>query len=431
MERSSKMRLMVCSDSLNQTTGFSYVISSILRRLIETGQYDILYVTLTGIDTTREGLAIQGSRFAKAAESIQLANAQVNDKKKALTLDSLIEKFAPEVVLTSHDPWYLDTIAYSAYRDSFYWAAYLTVEVPEYPEFVMSSSPILPTSRKPIKDIMSKANLVIPHTQMGYDMLTKHWKLDNVAQPCYSGLDFDEACTEDVLKSEVFGPSCLEDDFVFMTMGVNSDRKRLDRIIDAFSKFHQKHPGDKYKLYLHTDINVSMGGTDLNTMVADLDLLDNLLVSTTYRAGTGIDKVDLYRRYKACDCYIGLPAGEGFGYGFAEALMHGKPVIYIDHGGHTCYLKGIGLPVKVKDYTTARNAYIKWALADTDDAARAMARVVSDKKYRESSSRRGYEFAKTYLDWEVTFKQFHATLLSEYHPHEINMLAGVPMRRLV
>ena len=60
---SKKIKILVCSDSLNQVTGFSYVISSIIKRLFITGKYDISYATLTGIDTTTDGLKAQGEDF--------------------------------------------------------------------------------------------------------------------------------------------------------------------------------------------------------------------------------------------------------------------------------------------------------------------------------------------------------------------------------
>jgi len=304
MEKNSKRKLLVCGDSLNQTTGFSYVISSIVKHLIATDQYEICYATITGSDTTPDGLSAQGAEFAEAAQNIQLTNVQVNDKAKARHIDKVMEQFAPEIVLTSHDPWYVDTIAYSPYRDSFYWAAYMTVEVPEYPAFVMSPSPILPTNRKPIRDIMSRASVVIPHTKMGYDMFTKHWELDNVSEFCYSGVDFDQRCTEEVSKSEAFGESVSEDDFIFMTMGFNSERKKIDRVIESFYRFKQKHKNPKYKLYIHTDVNAQTGGTDLRTLVGELGLMDDILIPTSYQAGVGNDAWEASYLYQLWRTYL-------------------------------------------------------------------------------------------------------------------------------
>lgn len=431
MKNNSKIRLLVCGDSLNQTTGFSYVISSIIKRLHTTGKYDIAYATLTGMDTTGEGLRAQGDDFASRMKQMKIYNVQVTDMQKAKQFDTHIQAFSPHIVLTSHDPWHVDMIAYSRYRDSFYWAAYMTVEVPRYPFEVMSSSPFLPTNRKPIQDIMRTADVVIPHTQMGYDMLTDHWKLSNVSDPCLSGVDFSKRCIRPVSKKEAFGDSVREDDFIFMSMGINSERKKLDRVIEAFHRFKQKHSNKRYKLYIHTDVSMPTGGTDLKSLVNELHLSDDVLIPKAFHAGMGIPKYELYKKYKASDCYIALPAGEGYGYGIAESMMHAKPVIYINYGGHTSYCAHAGIPVKVKEFTHARYAFMKWALADIEDAANAMSRIVRDAQLRKQLGRAGYTIARDQLDWNITFPAFEKALLSCYRVSGNTHLHGIPLRRVV
>jgi len=427
-----KMRLLICGDSLDQSTGLGYVAASLIRFFDATGLYEISYATIAGKDTTLEGAGkIQGDGFREIMEGKKIANVQVNQKDKGILMEKVIEDIAPEMVLSIHDPWYFDTIAFSAFRDSFYWVCYVTVEVPEYPPIVMSRSPIMQSPRKPIRDMLARADLVIPVTSVGYDMFTKHMKLTNVSEYCYLGVDYSSRCIEDVSKEEAFGDAS-EDSFVFMTMGFNSERKRMDKLVEAFYKFRKKMGNNnKYKLYIHSDLNAPTGGTDIMTMIQSLDLTACVLVPYGYRAGIGTDKATLYRRYKAADCYIAMPSGEGFGYGYAESMMHGKPVIYSNYGGHTCYCHDRGVPVKISDFVYAKYAYMKWAIVDTDDAARAMARIVGDSKLREALSKKGEEFVRKELDWPIVFEKFHRLFREAYKPNNISMLAGIPMKRLV
>lgn len=427
-----KTRIMFCGDSLNQTTGLTYVLSSIMSEFIKTGEIEPSYVTLSGNDSTIDGAIAQGSEFRELISGMKIGNYQILDREKAAKLDVFIEEVSPDIVFSMHDPWYLDTIAFSSYRDSFYWVTYVTIETPEYPYVVMSRSPLMKSARKPIRDILSRADKVIPVTSVGENMLKSHMKLENITKFCYNGLDYSLLAKEPVSKREAFGPAVSEDDFVFMTMGFNSERKRVDKTIEAFWKFKKKMGGqDKYKLYIHCDFNAPTGGTDLSTMCTELGLLDHILIPNGYVAGRGIEKRELYRRYKASDCYIGLPSGEGFGYGFAEAMMHGKPVIYIDYGGHPCYCAGRGLPVKVSDYIYAKNAYMKWAIADTDDAAKAMSRMVSDPKLYDRLSKDCELFARENLAWPIVFERIKDEVLCDYNPEEPGTLSGVAMKRLV
>ena len=426
-----KTKILVCGDSLDQATGLAYVASVLIMMLDKTGQYEISYATIAGKDTTPEGLVAQGPEFVKIMQGKRIANVQINNKEKAIQMEKVIEEVAPEIVLSIHDPWYFDTIAFSSYRDSFYWACYVTVEVPVYPNVVMSRSPYMKGDRKPIRDILSRADIVIPVTSVGQTMFEEHMKLTNVSEYCYLGLDYENRCKEPITKAEAFGEA-NEDDFIFMTMGFNSERKRMDRVFESFYKFKKKmKDGHKYKMYVHTDFNAPTGGTDLSTLAADLDLLPNILIPRGYFAGKGVDKSLLYKRYKACDAYIGLPSGEGFGYGFAESMMHGKPVIYPDYGGHVCYCRDRGLPVRISDYIYSKYAAMKWALADTDDAARAMSKIVSDKRAYARLAQVGEEFVRTQLDWPIVFEHFHSILKKAYRPNNISILAGIPMKRLV
>jgi len=430
MGEGKKTRVLFVGDSLDQTTGMSYVISSLMIRFQKTERYTIGYCCISGKDTTLKGLAAQGHDFALAFPSLPIWNAQLADRNKYKNFDTAATEFKPEMVITVHDPWQLDSVVFSPHRESFYLASYLTIETPEYPEFVLSPTPVLPQYRKSLKDVLQRVDTLIPYTEMGRKALVKLGL--QPTEYCYSGLTMSERVTHPVPKPVAFGPTCAEDDFVFMSMGMNSERKKLDRVVDAFYKFHLKmKKNPKYKLYLHTDMETPMGGSDIKTMIIENKIQDLVLIPNNMRVGNGIDRHGLYERYQACDAYIGLPAGEGFGYGFAEALMHGKPVVYVDYGGHTGYCERAGLPVRVGDFYSARNANIKWALADTDDAARQMARLAGDAKLCSKLGEKGIEIAVNELDWEKNFAHFLDIVEREFAVKMIDKLAGFGLRRVV
>jgi glycosyltransferase involved in cell wall biosynthesis len=288
----------------------------------------------------------------------------------------------------------------------------------------MQPSPYLPGNpRKPIGWILRSADAVIPYVQMGYTALRK---LDvPTTLPVYTGIDLETECTEPPPRSQVFSGMVTDDTFVFMTMGANGARKCMDRILHSFAKFLDKmSKRDGYKLYMHTDLSSALGGADLRTIADKLGIKENIMYTPSNRYGAGIDKKELYQKYASSDCYIGLPGGEGYGYGFCESMLHGLPLIYIDHGGHVDYCKDAGLPVKVKDYIYARNTGIQWALADTDDAAKAMARMVSDKKLRQKLGDRGKEIVHTELDWNITYPKWEETVLEQYYAHKDSKVPG-------
>lgn len=430
MKDKGLIKLMIAGDSISQITGLSYISSSFMTLFNNTAKFDISYMTISGKDSTYEGMEIHGKRFQSMFKDINKYNCQVKGKNYYSDIDKAIETEKPDIVFTVHDPWIVDGLAYSSYRESFTLINYVTIEVPVYPERVMQPSPIAPGQRKSIKDILQRADLVIPVTNMGANAIKK-FDVD-VTEPVPNGIHYNLRIVDNVSKIDVFGKSVSEDDFIFMSMGQNTERKRLDRVVEAFKKFWDKMgKQQKYRLYLHTNMADTAGGTDLKEMINTLGISDQVLVSTSIKSGKGIPKNDLYRRYKACDCYIGLPSGEGWGLGGVEAMMHGLPIVYIDYGGHAEYCSRVGIPVKVKDYLPARNAYMLWALADTDDAARAMARIVSDKNLREKLGKKAIEIVRDEFDWEVVFKKLLPLVEGAIERTKASSFSGIPLRRIV
>ena len=107
--------------------------------------------------------------------------------------------------------------------------------------------------------------------------------------------------------------------------------------------------------------------------------MDRLLFPASYANNIIMPQKELFSRISVTDCYIGLPAGEGFGYGIADSMMHGIPIIYVNYGGHVEYCNSAGLAVDVKCLYNSKNAYMRWAIADVEDASEKMLKIVNDK----------------------------------------------------
>jgi len=251
-------------------------------------------------------------------------------------------------------------------------ASYMTIETPDYPEVLFYPTRFDPTLRKSLKKMLKSIDLIIPVTQMGKDALAK---LEVTScDPIYNGIDFDKRCQTIINKETVFHGNVNNDDFLFMAVGENNIRKRMDLIIEAFTVFLSKvETSEKYKLYFHTNMDHAYEGTDLMTMIQSLGVGENIVITKDGFIPTEM----LYQRYSVADCFITLSGGEGFNLPVVEAMMHRKPVIYCDYGGHAEYLKDIGLPVKIKNFYNAPHGFIRWAMADIMDAADKMLYVAT------------------------------------------------------
>jgi len=394
----SKKKIVICSDSIQKITGLGKTALRIAKGFYDSG-YDVVYFVLTGQDTDIKCKDIYDSVYADLFNHMPIYNCQLMDANKYKSFDDYILTEKPDIVYSLIDPWNLDQIELSSFRDTFYWVAHCLFETPEYPEHAMVTSYLKHDSpRKSIFDPLRKADLVIPVTKMGEGTLdlrdVKH--TDHI----YLGIDCHKACKESLTKQQVFGSNVSDDDFIFMTVGRNSERKKLDKILEAFAIFlsNKKEEGDErvYRLYMHTDFNEAVGGTDLISLASSLNIINNVMFPVHFIKNEIMLDKDLYKRYSVCDAYIELSAGEGFCYGTLEALLHNKSVVYLNYGGHAEYCNAFGYAVSVSEYYSARNVNVRWALPKMNDAVRGM-NIISNTSYAPIKSS---DFVKETFDWD-------------------------------
>jgi len=131
--------IMFAGDTLNHPSGLAYVAKSIMTRFADNG-HKISYMTLSGVDTTSAGIIVQGKEFHKQFKDMPIYNCQAS-KDKYDEVEKAIRAAKPNVIFTVHDPWVIDPLAYSSYRESYMLVNYVTVEIPEYPEHFRSHRP--------------------------------------------------------------------------------------------------------------------------------------------------------------------------------------------------------------------------------------------------------------------------------------------------
>ena len=431
-----KLKIAIAGYSLNSSQGLSHISQALLSRFLDIPLFDMAYITIGGDDSTHEGMTIWDADFYSKLENLTLHNCQLLNRDKVLLFDDFIKEWKPNILISICDPWMHDQFSYSPYRSTYFWCAYQHIETPEYPEFVMMPTTIVPNLRKSIKNMLQSTDLLIPVTEMGKNTLLKYG-FTHITDNIYNGLNIEDVVTQKITKKAAFGNNVKEDDYIFMTMGVNNERKKIDRTIEAFSKFLIKKKNNnedtlKYKLYLHVSLDAVQGGTDLKEMIMKLNLQPNVLIVGDYKKDVGVAKKELFVKYRACDCFISLTGGEGMGLGYLEAIAHDKPVIYTNYGGHVEFCKDFGIAIPVKDYTNAQNGYIKFALADTDAAAEAMIKISSDKNLSKKLDGIGYNYVKTNFNWDILFDKFLRLLIKNYEVKFVNSnQIQFPIKRIV
>jgi glycosyltransferase involved in cell wall biosynthesis len=107
------------------------------------------------------------------------------------------------------------------------------------------------------------------------------------------------------------------------------------------------------------------------------------------------DRQQVHELINVCDAYISLHRAEGFGYGMAESMFLGKPVIATNYSGNldftkpdnSCLVNCDLIPVKPDQYIFSDGQV--WADPDINQAAWYMQKLLDDDEYRVQIAKRG------------------------------------------
>ena len=167
------------------------------------------------------------------------------------------------------------------------------------------------------------------------------------------------------------------------------ERKNPFAVIAAFTRIVEDRPFDDIQLVIktnHSDRKPEMKGK-LDEAIAPLrDRV--VLIDRTLRDAEMKGLVWL------ADCFVSLHRSEGFGFGIAEAMVLGKPVIVTAYSGNMDYctedtarlIPYVMRPVLRGEYPRWEGQ--SWADADVDAAADAMAGFVADPESGRSMGQR-------------------------------------------
>jgi glycosyltransferase involved in cell wall biosynthesis len=257
----------------------------------------------------------------------------------------------------------------------------------------------------------SLAHLGASHRWDGYNVIYPLWELARYPEEWARQLDrFDEiwapsrfihdglqrACARPVfhmpLSCEVRLGSFLgrrhfripENDYTFLffyDLRSYSSRKYPQAVIRAFRQLLAARPSAS------THLIIKMNGVETNPQAfseLQQDTCDLGHRVTLFHQVMGSNEVK--NLVRCSDCFVSLHRSEGYGFGIAEAMVLGKPVIATAYSGNMDFMipggsYGIGyrlIPVNEGDYPHAHDQV--WAEPDVDQAASCMVTLVDDHR---------------------------------------------------
>ena len=205
-----------------------------------------------------------------------------------------------------------------------------------------------------------------------------------------------------------------DDDFVvFFNFDYASSygRKNPDGCLKAFAKALADKPNAKLVFKTMRAKSHPDDVAKLMALAEELGIRNRVVSIDDY-----LPDADIVSLTNACDVYMSLHRGEGFGLGIAEAMSLGKAVIVTDWSSTTEFCKpNCSMPVSYKMVKTPKDkidhpyyATLKeWAEPDIDDAAASLKKLYDDPAFRQNLGQR----AKESISSQFSIENFRNSVL--------------------
>jgi glycosyltransferase involved in cell wall biosynthesis len=198
--------------------------------------------------------------------------------------------------------------------------------------------------------------------------------------------------------------------YVVGTVAAFTKRKKLDKIMDAFSIVSRER--SDARLVIKTDRVRSLEGDDLARMAAERKIEDRTSIIT---GSAGED--EMARLYSLMDVYINLSEWEGFCIPVIEAMASGVPVIAQPGQGPGEIVPYRELFVEGSEQVVEGGTLLSYARPEK--AAARLMEAAERPAIMEALAQRGREEAETRYDLRVVGEQWLSLIEKTAGPEEI------------
>ena len=405
------MKILIMSDSLNIPTGLGRVGRELAIGLKNKG-FDIGYLGWFHDNDARLQVP-KGIRYWSTS----------NKNYGSDSLDMVVNKFQPDIVLTIGDfwnLWYINDPSICRTRRFFQWCAYIAVDG----EPINGGLP--PGILKTIEDI----DLPVAYTDYAKAAVLKSifdQETRNRIETIYHGVDTNVFKPDPAKRKELRQKYGIEDKFLFLTVCRNQSRKNIPELLRAWKKFSELPENEgNVILWPHMYFEDPMGW-NIGHLLDVLKLRNNSIMYYDQVAYSDselhlISDEELAQVYQIADAFI-LLSGEGFGLPTFEAMATKLPCVLLDYAASSeLGAEGRAELVPVGNSFTWTGAHLtQRPIPDIQAVVGSMQKVYSNREYRESIAKKGYEFATQYTwervvnEWAMYFTSYEIPFLKPKH----------------
>jgi glycosyltransferase involved in cell wall biosynthesis len=185
-------------------------------------------------------------------------------------------------------------------------------------------------------------------------------------------------------------------------------RKNPDGAVRAFAEAFKNCADAKLVFKTNGAKDCANSDVRLKALIASLGLSDRVVFVAGF-----LEQYEIVSLTNACDVYLSLHRGEGFGLGIAEAMSLGKPVVVTNYSAPTEFCNADNamlVPYSMRAVKPNENdigvyAYVKeWAEPDVHAAATDLRRLYDDRAFAKELGENGRRFIADHFS-DANFKK--------------------------
>ncbi len=419
-----KKRVLLCSESSTNFTGYSRITYELLSRLHRTGKYELAELATYGRPEDPRINYLPWKVYPVIPEEgnqaeLQRYNSRPDAQFGSWKFEEVCLEFQPDTICDFRDVQWMSTYQlHSPFREYYKLAWKPTLDsYPQMTDWV---------------DQYNGADKLLAYSNFGYRTLERIMgpeKLTFVATPGANFEDFKPLNKEEVKAK--YGLSGIN---LVGMVARNQIRKLFPDLFEAFRLFIDKAPkelADKTFLHIHTGFPDQ--GWDIPRLLKQHGLSHKVYFTYVCRAcgkvsikkwhdyqlscqtckaeksvyftnpGFGVSKETLCDIYNLHDIYVQFSSLEGAGIPILEAAACGVPVCVVPFSAPEDFVDTINaFPIKIAKYMCEDKSHRTWAFPDNEKFAEDLITLFGKdlKKWGQET----YELAKQYYNWDDTAK---------------------------
>lgn len=387
-------KVLLVSHGLTCVTGFGNQIWLIARALADAG-YEVMaaHREYRGEPITfAEGTTTISGRDLSNITMLPFAVAPWGDE----IVPYYIKKYRPDVVLTLGDIWCYQYLAKVPKDYPWYWLAH----------YVFDTENIVSLWRQSLDN----ADYVILPAKFSYEMV-KRYGYEHIHYIPH-GIDTKTFKPEkrDDIQTRREEEGIPPDAFTILSVAHNQERKRMDRLLRAFTLF-AKDKNDA-TLFLHCKQN-DQTGWDMGKIIPDLGITNKVYftdMSAKMVEDVHVPQTMMAELYNLADIHALSTAGEGFGIPVIESMACGLPNVMTQYTTANEFLQvngrnEHGIPVPYSDIFF-HNTGGAWASIDIMKMAEAFQYLYENPGQRHAMGTKARKFVVKNYDIERVKKEW-------------------------